>query len=77
MICGVLEFTVLKFSFKNKFLISFKVRKLSVFGGMDVRETVYRLMKEVMSNMLGREYNMNGLKGKKKRMPPDTKRLVQ
>lgn len=37
-----------------------------MFGGMNVRETVYRLMKEVMSNMLGREYNMNGLKGKKK-----------
>ncbi|WAR11985.1 hypothetical protein MAR_026165, partial [Mya arenaria] len=46
--------------------LSSVVRYLSMFGGADVRETVDRLMKETMSNQLAREYNMKGLKGKKK-----------
>ena len=45
-------------------LLLLQVKYLSLFGGTNVRETVNRLLKEVMANDLAVKYNFLGQKGK-------------
>lgn len=50
----------------DKCSLLFKIKYFSMFGGGDVREAVERILKEVIVTKLAREYNMKGLKGKRK-----------
>ena len=42
----------------------FQMKYLSQYGGNSVRETVTRIMVELLTNDLAIQYNLNGQKGK-------------